>query len=219
MLDRKKLTRLLIVALVFLAADAWIYLSLRGAFRSIMSETRFKEISLFAKTAPRDSSGAVDWLKSANEVLPGSRAVFLAPDAAGKLAFVAGDPGLAGMLRDKADQADFKKGFDSVFYLEPFATTKDYSLPAAKGGAIAGRLYFAPVPDDSGADIRGALVILSSGSATERFDGLLLSLAIVAAVLFLAIYIVISFSRDPVMGFAILVLFGLMVVFVAYPLL
>ncbi len=233
MIDRKKLRRLALVAIAFLAADAWIYSSLRGAFRSLMSDTRFKEITLFAKTAPREAAAQAEWIKGAAELLPGSRSVYLALDAAGELAFAAGDEALAKLLETAADQADFKKGIDSVRYLEPFVSAKEYSmgsLPDAEfGGSSAagsgtrnssetGRVYFAPVPDDSGADIRGALVILSANSATDRFDGLLLSLAIVAFVLFIAIYSVLSFARDPAMGFAILGLFAIVAAFVAYPL-
>ncbi|HUX40183.1 MAG TPA: iron ABC transporter permease [Rectinemataceae bacterium] len=228
MIDRKKLTRLALVAIAFIAADAWIYSSLRGAFRSLMSDTRFKEITLFAKTAPRDAALQTDWLKGAVDLLPGSRSVYLATDASGELAVVAGDRGLAGLLRSAADQPDFKKGIDSVRYLEPFVSAKEYSIAGGEGtgdpGRIgsarpeAGRVYFAPVPDDTGADIRGALVILSANSATDRFDALLLGLAIVAFLIFIAIYSVLAFSRDPAMGFAIIGLFAIVAAFVAYPL-
>lgn len=221
MIDRKKLVRLALVAIAFIAADAWIYSSLRGAFRSLMSDTRFKEITLFAKTAPRDSAAQVDWIKGAIDLLPGSRSLYLAVDAAGELGVAAGDRGLAKLLEADAELPDFKKGIDSVRYLEPFVSTKEYRIADGQESDArgeAGRIYFAPVPDDTGADIRGALVILSANSATDRFDGLLLGLAILAFVIFIAIYCVLSFSRDPAMGFAILGLFAIVAAFVAYPL-
>lgn len=220
MVEKRKLMRLLVAAAVFIAADAWIYSTLRGEFHSITAETRFKEIALFAKSAPRDLALTADWLKTTDQVLPGSRALFLAVDPnSGEFIAGSGDPALEKLMRENANGADFKKGLDSVHYLEPFVSPKDYSIPIAGGAAIRGLLYFAPVPDDKGSDVRGALVILSSGSATARFDGLLLALAIVAAVLFIAIYAVIGFTRDPVMGFAILGLFLIVIIFVAYPLL
>ncbi|MDA8411920.1 MAG: iron ABC transporter permease [Treponema sp.] len=218
MLDRKKLARLALVAIAFISADTWIYSSLRGAFRSIMSDTRFKEITLFAKTAPRDAAAQADWIKGAADLLAGSRSVYLAVEASGELAVAAGDQNLAALLRTDAEQPDFKKGIDSVRYLEPFVSTKEYSLASGPGASGSGRIYFAPVPDDSGADIRGALVIFSAASETDRFDGLLLGLAVVALVIFLAIYSVLAFSRDPAMGFAILGLFAIVAAFVAYPL-
>lgn len=220
MAERKKLRRLAIVALVFLAADAWIYTSLRGAFRTTMAETVSRDIGLFAKTAPRDAAAIAAWIQTSSQVLPGSRAVYLGADPeSGQLVFVAGDPAIERLVVENGESEDFKKGYDSVHYLELFESARSYSAPPVGAApAVAGRLYFAPIPDESGADIRGALVILSAGSATAKYDRLLLSLSLIAAVLFLTIYSVLSFSREPVMGFAIIGLFAIVFVFVAYPL-
>jgi iron(III) transport system permease protein len=219
--EKRKLRNLLIVAAVFIAADAWMYSSLRGTFHSMMSETETRDISLFAKTAPSDPALAADWLKSGADVLPGSRSAYLAVDpATGDFSFAAGDQALADLLKAEASNAEFKKGIDSANYLEPFVSLKNYSLPKSQGGpAISGKVHFAPVPDESASSARGILVLVSSGSATTRYDNLLLTLALVAAVLFLSIYCVLSLSRDPVMGFAILALFAIVAIFVAYPIL
>jgi iron(III) transport system permease protein len=219
--ERKKIVRLLIVAAVFIAADAWIFSSLRGTFRSIVNETQTRDIILFARTAPHEPSMAAEWIKTADQMLPGSRALYLAVDpASGELNFAAGDVAIDALMKANAASHDLKKGMESVRYLEPFVSANVYSLPAEEGvPAMAGRLCFAPVPDDTGSDVRGALVIVASGASSARFERVLLSLAIAAAVLFLAIYAVIVFSRDPVMGFAILGLFAIVIVFVAYPLL
>lgn len=217
MLDKKKLIRLALVAIAFLVVDGWIYASLCGSFHSIMAEARFKDISLFAKTAPRDAIGAGRWIATVSEALPGARGVFLALDPSGDLSVSAGDPALAELLKASEAKADVAKGLDSVHYLEPFVSSREYSL-SGQGGATVGRLYFAPIPDDSGADVRGAVVILGGAAASQRYDSLLLGLAVIAAVLFLSVYCVLSFSRDPVMGFAILGLFVIVGAFVAYPL-
>jgi len=217
--DKKKIRRLVIAALVFLAVDGWMYSSLRGTFRSIMAGTQTREILLFAKTAPSDPALVADWLAAADQTLPGARLLYLTVDqASGEFVTAGGDPAVEKLMRDNAESADFKKGLDSVNYLEPFSTSRRYALPAqGEVPAAAGKLFFAPVPDESGDAPRGALVIVATASDTARFEGVLLALAIIAAALFLAIYAVISFSRDPIMGFAILGLFLIVLVFVAYP--
>lgn len=221
MLDKKKLFRFLAAAAAFLIADAWIYSSLKGAFRSLMEDTRFKEIALFAKTAPADGTLVDEWLSSAPDILPGTVIMLLSADPdSGDFSFSSGDPRMRTLLEDNAGSQDFAKGLESAYYLEPFATDKPYALPAADGVAAAsGRLYFAPIPDETGYDVRGALVVLSSGSAAARYDRLLLVLALAAALIFLAISAVVSFARDPIMGFTILGLFAIVAVFVAYPIL
>jgi iron(III) transport system permease protein len=219
-LDKKKIRRLVIIVAVFLAADFWMYTSIRDSFRSIMAETRFKEIALFAKTAPADPALTADWLKTADQVVPGSRAIYLPIDPSGAYSKATGDAALQSLLSENSGSSDFKKGLESVLYFEPFMSKAAYTLPAAgKSQATSGKLYFAPVPDASASAARGALVILSSGSATAVMDRLILSLAIVAALVFTAIYVVLNFSRDPFMGFAIVGLFAIVIVFVAYPML
>jgi iron(III) transport system permease protein len=186
-----------------------------------MGEAQTRDIVLFAKTAPRDPAMVAEWLATSDQALPGSRILFLSADAAaGGFVPSGGDPAIEKLMRENAENADFKKGLDSVFYLEPFVSKKNYSLPGDGGSsAVSGKLCFAPVPDDTGADVRGALVIVASASAVERFERVLRALAVAAAVLFIAIYAVVGFSRDPIMGFAILGLFLTVLLFVAYPLL
>jgi len=217
---RKKVVHLLVAVTVFVAVDAWIYSSLRGAFHAIMAENQTKDIALFAGSAPLDPARVGAWLKTSGDILPGSRAVYLAVDAtSGNFVYAAGDREVDALVRQNAASEDFKKGLDSAYYLEPFVSAKSYTVPgSAASPSITGRLHFAPVPDDTGAGVRGALLILSSGSVTGTYDELLLTLAIVAAVLFITIYWVVSFSRDAVMGFSILGLFLIVSAFVAYPL-
>jgi iron(III) transport system permease protein len=206
------------VATAFVIADFWIFSSIRGSFRSIMEETRFGQIGLFARTAPINPALTSDWIATSEQALPGSVALYIPIDAGGAYLQPVGDPVLAELMAKNAETTDFQKGLESVQYFEPYTSRSQYALAAAgTRPAVSGRVTFAPVPDESGSQSRGALVILSAGAATARMDGLILSLAIAAAAVFLAVYVVLSFSRDPWMGFAIMGLFAIVVVFVAYP--
>jgi len=218
--EKKKIVRLILVALAFLIADVWIFSSLSGEFTKIMEASRAKEIRLFAQTAPEDPALAGDWIASAGKVLPGSLSVYLelAPDGS-DFVFTSGNQALEAFRTANAESEDFKKGLESAYYLEPYTSNRAYRLDPGDGSPVfTGRLYFAPVPDESGFDVRGALVILSTATAAADFNGLLLGLGIAAFLVFLAVYVVASFSRDPFMGYAILGLFLIVIVFVAYPL-
>lgn len=216
MIDKKKIVRFAVAVVAFAAADAWIFSSLSSAFRNLMAGTRTKEIALFAKTAPSDPAAAADWLAAGAEVLGDSPAAYLAVDPAnGEFVFAAGSPAL-GDLAGAADP-EFAKGLDSVYYLEPYQTARPFEIAAASG-TVRGKLSFAPVPDESGYDVRGALVILPSSSLGADFDRLLMALAVGAAVLFAAVYATAAFSRDAVTGFSILGLFAIVALFVVYPL-
>jgi iron(III) transport system permease protein len=81
------------------------------------------------------------------------------------------------------------------------------------------RTFFLPIPDDSGYDLRGALIILVPVGAGSSFQSLLVSLGILGWVLFTLIFAIGIFSRDPITGYSVLFLFAVSAAFIAYPLL
>jgi len=158
-----------------------------------------------------------DWLAESGETLPGSEVLFLAvaPDTGG-FDQGQGSPALKDLLAEQVQDPEFTKGLDSAWYLEPYTTARTWRIER-EAGTLEGSIYFAPVPDPNGSDVRGALIIMSPAGSADGFGYLLAGLGVVAFMLFAAVYVVLSFSRDPVMGFAIIGLFLIVGVFVAYP--
>ncbi|MCX7024467.1 MAG: iron ABC transporter permease [Spirochaetes bacterium] len=220
MIERKKLVKLLIVAALFAAFDAWIYLSLAGSFRDLTEGSRFKEIALFARTAPADQASMPGWLSGLASVLPGSRAAYLALDTGtGAFSVAAADQVMTDLLAAESAGAEFTKGLESAYYLEPFVTKALYELDfGPDGGRARARIYFAPIPDESGSGVLGALVVAAPGAGAAGFDRLLLSLALIAWLVFTLLFAVATLARDPLTGYAVLFLFAVAFVFVAYPL-
>lgn len=256
---KRKVMKLLVAALVFALADGWIWSSLRDSFRNLMEESRFKEITLFARTAPTDAALVDDWLASLPQVIPLSRAALLTVDAAtGNFTLAAADPVVRALWEERSSDAEFAKGLESAYYLEPyvlphtvevdrFDDTAVSAPPEAAGAAatdstaagagsttaadgaggsesvsgaarMKARLYFAPVPDETGFDVRGAVMVVSSPTAAIRYERLLAVLALIAWLLFMTLYSVATLSRDPTTGYGVVFLFAIAAVFIAYPL-
>lgn len=204
MFTPKKLIRFAVACLAFLAADLWLFSALGGEFSKIMATAATKEIRLFAQAAPDDPALTEGWIASASQVLTGAKALYLAVDPdSGAFSAGSGDAGLAAAFEAQKETKEFVQALDSVYYLEPFDL---------------GDLHFAPIPDETGAGLRGALLVESRGAAGD-FLKLLWALALAAFLLFAALYAVAAFTRDPIMGYTILGLFLLVLVFIAYPLL
>ena len=114
---------------------------------------------------------------------------------------------------------------ESVYYLEPMKLSEsykaDYSLDPDihSQETIASQVYFVPVIDENGYQANGAIMILVPNSTATGYMNLLRTIFISAAVIFLGIMLVITFTRDPITGFMVLALFGVVVIFIAYPLL
>lgn len=228
MFTKKRILQFCAAALIFLLADFWMYSTLSSNFRSYEEQRNFNEIELFAQTVPdeRTEQSFATWMPTVKDIIPGSRALYLTFD---EVSFdfkpESGSETNLTLFNAFRNTPNFQKAMESVYYLEPMrlaSTYKaDYSLdPDANSfEEISSQVYFVPVVDETGYQVSGAVMILVPTSTATGFNNLLRTLFIVAAVFFLGIMLVLMFTRDPMTGFMVLALFGIVLVFIAYPLL
>ncbi len=227
MFTKKRILQFCTAALIFLLADFWMYSTLSSDFRSYEEERNFNEIELFAQTVPDDRTPKAfeNWIPTVKDIIPGARALYLAFDEQ-NFTFVSesGSRTADELFRAYNSTPDFQKAMESVYYLEPMklgATYQaDYSLDPDANSAevIKSQIYFVPVVDETGYQISGAAMILVPSSTATGFSNLLKTLFIAAAVVFLGILLVLTFTRDPLTGFMVLGLFTIVLIFIAYPL-
>jgi iron(III) transport system permease protein len=227
MFTKKRILQFCTAALIFLLADFWMYSTLSSDFRAYEAERNFNEIELFAQTVPdeRTPQNFAQWVPTVKDIIPGARALYLTFDEQ-NFTFVAesGSETANALFQAYNSTPDFQKALESVYYLEPMkleATYQaDYRLDPDVNSAetIKSQIYFVPVVDETGYQISGAAMILVPSSTAAGYSNLLKTLFIAAAVVFLGILLVLTFTRDPLTGFMVLGLFGIVLVFIAYPL-
>lgn len=220
MVRKKQLLYFILAAVIFLAADLWMYNSLTSSFSRYVQERDYNEVRLFVQTAPEDESDVGTWIQGVHSVIPGAQALYFTYDK-DRFDFTPAQYSgneISSILSLLENSADLKNGFDSAYYLE--SVRLDTSSRVTYNGALVdAQLFIAPVIDENGYEARGALLIAVPTGAASAYSNLLMTLAIGAAVAFLLIAWVVSFSRDAVTGFMVLGLFLIVGVFVAYPLL
>jgi len=227
MFTKKRILQFCAAALIFLLADFWMYSTLSSNFRSYEEQRNFNEIELFAQTVPEETTNEAyeAWIPTVKDIIPGSRALYLTFD---ELTFdfvpLTGSQTTRALFDANKPNAEFQKALESVYYLEPMrlgSTYKaDYSIdPDANSFEVTdSQVYFVPVIDETGYQVSGAVMILVPTSTATGFNNLLKTLFIAAAVVFLGILLVLTFTRDPMTGFMVLGLFAIVLVFIAYPL-
>jgi iron(III) transport system permease protein len=213
---KKKLIKLIAVSALFAVGDWWIFSSLIHSFRSYSESSSLKEVSLFAKTAPDNTAYYDDWLDSMGDTVEGAKALALGVDQDFNFYPVTGDQDVRSFWDDHHESEMFTQALESVYYMVPYTQTHTVRLGNAPAPM---RVFFLPIPDDSGYDLRGALIILVPAGAGSSFQSLLVSLGVLAWVLFTVIFAIGTFSRDPVTGYSVLFLFAVSAAFIAYPLL
>lgn len=227
MFTKKRILQFCAAALIFLLADFWMYSTLSSNFRGYEEQRNFNEIELFAQTVPEETTNLAyeTWIPTVKDIIPGSRALYLTFD---ELTFdfvpLTGSQTTLALFEANKPNAEFQKALESVYYLEPMrlgsSYKADYSIdPDVHSFEVTdSQVYFVPVIDETGYQVSGAVMILVPTSTATGFNNLLRTLFIVAAVVFLGILLVISFTRDPMTGFMVLGLFAIVLVFIAYPL-
>ena len=231
MINKKNLIKLVVASLVFAGIAIWIYSTLLSSYRRYAAVHSLNEVSLFARTAPwfglqaADRTDIDNWIGSLPSAIPGARILYLERDENWELFPLAGDAILEALWEARQDTSEFQESIDSVFFLLPFAF--DRLLSPAELRALGTdrdiipapmRLYLLPIPDDSGFDKHGAILIALSAEATLVFERLLRNLFIIGWLIFVVLLAVPLLSRDPITGYSVVFLFAVTIAFIAYPL-
>ncbi len=226
MFNKKRLIQFAVIAVLFCSAVLWIYSQLASSFSEYVDERNFKEISLFAETAPEEISAdtAAPWLSSVSSMIPGARSAYLIYDEETfDFRPLAGSEPLIALYEAERESASFVRAMDSCYYLEPMVMPTLYSVDysADPDASIAepaeSQIYFIPTADESGAFVIGAVMIAVPEIASSGFEGLLRTLLAGGTILFLIIVFILMFTRDPMTGFLVLGLFVIVGLFVAFP--
>ncbi|HUW69470.1 MAG TPA: iron ABC transporter permease [bacterium] len=215
MFTKDKVLKFLMVLTVFAAADLWIFTTLRSSVRASAATTRTHALDLLAGSAPADPELTDEWLKAVDESLPGGSAVYLVPSEADPDVYEAHaiDEGALSLWDTLGSTPDAKKGLESAYYFE------NYASPArARLGETPIRLFYAPITDDAKSELLAIAVFMVPETADSGIERLLLTFAIGAFVLFAALSGIARFTRDTTVGYAVVILAAISLIFIVYPL-
>ena len=188
--------------------------TVRDSFEKTMTQN-FKTLALaIAKSAPAEKEAVEEWLSGLDTTYRGYAFFYMLglPWDEGYHE-VGGNAELFDYWKSREETQDLVDALDSVSYLESYIL-KD--RPKIDG--VSRSVILAPVPNEEGDGAAGFVIIGIDSSKTTSFTSLINALMVIAFSLFALGFVVASFSRDPITGYAILVLFAIVLTFVAYPL-
>ncbi|MEO8409531.1 MAG: iron ABC transporter permease [Propionivibrio sp.] len=159
-------------------------------------------------------AGVETWLREARKAYPSLN-----------LLYVRGIPGidevhefsldaeLKSLWQARQGGPDFQTGIEAASYLEPYVLAD-----AVRLGASRSLLMLSPVVNADGDTAVGIVVAAVNETFLTSFENLTYALSLIAFFVFALGFGVATFARDPPTGYAVLVLFAIMLLFVAYPL-
>jgi len=213
---KKKIIVFLTAIAVFVALDLWMFSALKSSYSKTLLEDQRQLVTAVARSVPADPANIDAWLESAAQSYPGTGILYIAgiPGIDETVSTYSKLPELLELYGREEGSEVFAKGIEAAGYLETSLSGSTYQLGSAKV-----RLLFAPVPNETGDTANGIVVAALDEVRSASFLNLANALSIIAFAIFSLAFGIILFTRDPPTGYAILVLFGVAAVFVAYPLL
>ncbi|WP_422478555.1 ABC transporter permease [Pleomorphochaeta sp. DL1XJH-081] len=219
MFTKKRIIQFCLVAVIFIAADIWMYNTLTDSFVSYVEERNYNEVGLFVQTAPENNEDIPNWLQGVSSIIPDAQAMYFDYDP-NLFTFVpstGGSPISEQLWNQYGQTTEFTAAMESAYYLEAIQLTTRYPSIIDNDQTTV-RVFVAPIIAENGYEASGAVMILVPTSGASGYARLLGIFSVGAAIAFLAVAFVIMFTRDPVTGFMVLGLFIIVGIFVAFPL-
>jgi len=212
---KSKVLAFLAACAVFLAMDLWIFSVLRGSHEKTVLQDKKELIVALARSAPMEAGAADAWLAEARKAYPGLRLLHVRgiPGGEEEIQVASSEPELLGLWSTAQGEPAFKTGIEAASYLEVFVAPEAVRLGQGKS-----LLVFAPVPNAEGDSALGLVVAALDEGVLASFRNLTYALSAIAFLVFALGFGIATFTRDPLTGYAILVLFAIVLTFVAYPL-
>ncbi|KUK78019.1 MAG: Binding-protein-dependent transport systems inner membrane component, partial [Mesotoga prima] len=210
----RKLLSFGFISIAVFIALFWIFDTLKNSFFDVVRENQRQLVTVIAESAPRDVETVKDWIVAVNEEFTEAEILYInGVPGWGELQVYAPNEQLKVFYESISSSEDFEKGLESVYYLENYYSSLDYTFEERNVS-----LVLAPLIDETRYNMTGFLVFLMSAEASENYANLLNIFMFGAFAIFAIVFFISKFFRDPVMGYIILGLFLMVAIFVAYPL-
>ncbi len=214
MFTKKRIIIFVTACLIFLAADYWMFSTVKASFVKSMTQNAKMLASAVARSVPEDPDQSKEWLASLSQTYPGYE-FFYTRGLPGEDGYeeVGGNADIAQFWAQNKESPAIAQGLDSVSYLETYIVPGSFHI-----GPTNSTMIMTPVPNANADSAAGLIIIAMDASRIGGFVSLINALIVIAFALFALGFGVATFSRDPISGYAILVLFTIVLAFVAFPL-
>ncbi len=190
---------------------------LRGSYEKTVLQDKKELLVALARSAPGESGESSDveaWLDEARKGYPALHLLYVRGiPGIDEVREFAPDAELKALWEARKDEPAFKTGIEAASYLESFVVPD-----AVRLGTKKSLLMFSPVLNAEGDTAVGIVVAAVDETVLTSFNNLTYALSLIAFFVFALGFGIATFSRDPPTGYAILVLFSIVLLFVAYPL-
>jgi iron(III) transport system permease protein len=210
---KSKLAVFATIAVLLFGFDYWLFSTIGDSFRRIMRENQAALVTAVSDSLP-DSDRDIDaWMQTVRGRYSDLDVLYLRGAPAEAPSLVSPSSEQTELYDLLKTTADFAQAMESLAYQEKYFSP----VRVRHGDGVAGLVYV-PVLDKKGQQTTGAVLFAVNETGHRSFEQLLATLAVVLYAAVMLILWTSLFSREPIVGYAILLLFLVVGVFVVYPL-
>ncbi len=213
MFTKKKVAVFIVLLLLVLILDFWIFNNVKDEFAQVIKNNRAELTSALLMSAPTEEESIEGWLVGNKEKHPDLEIIYIKglPGYGDSQLFTA-EEGLHKFYTTNEESAVFEKGIESAVYDELYFAKGVYQYNDS-----ANRLIFAPFKDEMGFPV-GVGLFLFDNKEYNKFNNLINLFMMAVVAIFIIVFWLSQFTRDPMLSFIILFLIMLVGIFIVYPL-
>jgi len=210
---KKKVAVFIVLLVLVLILDFWIFNNVKDEFADIIQSNRAELANALLLSAPTEETEIEGWLETNKEKHPDLNIIYIKglPGYGESKLFMVEEE-LLKFYSAYEESAVFEKGVESAVYDELYFAQDNYNYRDSEN-----RLVFAPIKDEMGFPI-GVGIFLFNNKEYNKFNNLINLFILAVAAIFFVVYWLSQFTRDPMLSFIILFLLLLVGIFIVYPL-
>ncbi len=199
---------------IALSIALWLNQTIQSSFDRLYREHLFDTATLLSQSAPHEYDAIEAWMKSLRTRHTDlSITIIHGVPGFDELKFLHSSESMKDLFLAQENSRDFQRAIDHAFYEETYFSPLSYKIRDREV-----QLIVSPIMDYSFYDMIGIAFFAFDTGSRKEYQGLILILILLVWGGFAIVFSLIRFSRDSVLGFIILGLFGIVALFVAYPL-
>jgi len=210
---KKKIAMFIVLLTLVVVLDLWFFDSIKQEFSGIMEDNKKELVSAVLQSTPQESSKIDAWINRIEENYPDFDVVFIdGVPGFGETTLHSAKEKAEDFYFRHTEKTPFEKGLESAAYNETFFTEETYDYEKKNVQVV-----FAPVTDAEGFPSGVGIFLFGTGEY-DKYVNLLNIFSIAVIVIFVLVYGLFQFTRDPGLSFIILFLFIIVGIFIVYPL-
>jgi iron(III) transport system permease protein len=209
-----KIIKFVIITALFSTLIFWVFNNVKSDFIKISQDRFLKSSQIVASSIPKKPEELKKWFSHMKEIYPDMDVLYVHGNSSfgEKISYYYQSENVQKEFEEIKKSSFYKYGIENSEYDQSYLYDKILEINGKKVF-----LVFEPVDSPDGY-VMGTLILTYDANSVISFSRMIDLFALAIISIFIVVYLILKFTMDPVLGFTILTVFGIVGTFIVYPL-